>query len=239
VTIGAAVVGARGLRPGLVSGRGGRRLPSGRASARGRRGAARTLHRRLGLAIALAGLALAAVAWPALAAEREGVQMPALDTAAGRRVELNGIGVRVRRVVLVPVKVYVAGLYLERPSTSAAEIIASEQVKQMRLVSLRDLSRKDVNAAIAEGFQRAAGTRWPALSARLDRFMALIPDVARGQQIRLTYLPGTGTLVSTGPGAASGHSIEGDDFAATLFAVWLGDQPADVDLRKALLGPAR
>jgi hypothetical protein len=194
---------------------------------------------------ALVALGIAAVApllggaGSAPAAELEGVQMPAADTVEGRAVALNGMGVRVRRVVLVPVKVYVAGLYLEQRSTDAARVVASEQVKQMRLVMLRDLSRADVSAAIAEGVQRAAGPRWSAVSARVERLSALIPDAARGEQIRLTYVPGQGTRVSTGPAAAAGPPIEGADFAAVLFAVWLGDQPADPDLKRALLGPPR
>jgi len=47
-------------------------------------------------------------------------------------------------------------------------------------------------------------------------------------------LPGKGTVV-TAKGTEKG-TIEGKDFADALFAVWLGPNPVQEDLKKALLG---
>jgi hypothetical protein len=62
----------------------------------------------------------------------------------------------------------------------------------------------------------------------------MIPDVVKGDEILLTYVPGRGTVV-TAKGVEKGI-IEGKDFADALFAVWLGPNPAQEDLKRALLG---
>ena len=86
-----------------------------------------------------------------------------------------------------------------------------------------------------EGFEKnqnkAAMDR---LRRRLDQFNALFDTVHSGDVIELDYLPAAGTIVRI-KGAKKGV-IEGADFNHALLAVWLGDQPADDDLKKALLG---
>ena len=72
------------------------------------------------------------------------------------------------------------------------------------------------------------------LKPRLEKFKSMIPDVEKGDQILLTYVPGKGTMVSAK--AAEKGVIEGKDFADALFSVWLGANPVQVDLKTALLG---
>jgi hypothetical protein len=72
-----------------------------------------------------------------------------------------------------------------------------------------------------------------ALKARLDKFNAMIPDVKEGDQIEMTYVAGKGTIV-TAKGTEKGV-IEGKDFADALFSVWLGPNPVQEDLKKAVL----
>ena len=73
-----------------------------------------------------------------------------------------------------------------------------------------------------------------ALKARLDKLAAMIPNVEKGDEIVLTYVPGKGTVVSA-KNAEKGV-IEGKDFADALFSVWLGAEPVQADLKTALLG---
>jgi hypothetical protein len=73
-----------------------------------------------------------------------------------------------------------------------------------------------------------------ALKARLAKLATMIPNVEKGDQILMTWVPGKGTVVSA-KGAEKGV-IEGKDFADALFAVWLGPTPVQADLKTALLG---
>jgi Chalcone isomerase-like len=184
------------------------------------------MKRILTLAVTL-GLALGGAA---LAAELAGVKLPDTDTIEGKTLKLNGAGLRKKAFF----KVYVAGLYLENPSKDPAAILASNEVKSMRLHILRGLKGTQVSEAIAEGFERNSKSELPKLQPRLDKFSAMIPDVEEGDQIVMTWLPDKGTKITV-RGTDRG-TIEGRDFADALFAVWLGPVPVQEDLKKALLG---
>jgi hypothetical protein len=174
-----------------------------------------------------------AIAAAASAGEIAGVKLPDTVTFEGRTLRLNGMGLR-KKVVF---KVYVAGLYLETPTQNAATVISSDQVKQMELSILRTLKSSQVNEAIREGFEKNSRAQIAALSERLHKLEAMIPDVKEGDRIRLTWVPGKGTVVSA-KGAEKGV-IEGKDFADALFSVWLGPNPVQEDLKKELLRATR
>jgi hypothetical protein len=180
---------------------------------------------RIWLSFLFLGLAVSATA-----GEAAGVKMPDTATVEGKTLKLNGIGLR-KKVVF---KVYVAGLYLENPSKDPAAVISSDQVKSVRLSILRSLKGSQITEAIVEGFEKNSKAQMGALKARLERFNAMFPDVKEGDELDMTYVPGKGTVV-TAKGAEKGV-IEGKDFADALFSVWLGANPVQEDLKKALLG---
>jgi chalcone isomerase-like protein len=165
-----------------------------------------------------------------VAGEAAGVKMPDSVTVEGKTLRLNGLGLRKKMLF----KVYVAGLYLETASNAPSTIVASDQVKQMRLHVLRHLKASQVTEAIEEGFEKNSKTQMGALKERLKRFGAMFSDVADGDPIWMTYAPGKGVTVSI-KGTEKG-TVEGKDFADALFSVWLGPDPVQEDLKKALLG---
>jgi len=55
-----------------------------------------------------------------------------------------------------------------------------------------------------------------------------------GDLILLDYLPGTGTRVTV-RGEDKG-TIPGEEFNRALLRIWLGNQPADASLKRAMLG---
>src|SRR5262249_1033495 len=173
---------------------------------------------------------LTLAATPSLAKEQHGVRMPDAITVEGKELKLNGMGLRKKMVF----NVYVAGLYGESPSNNAATLISSDQVKRMTLFMLRDLGKDKIVDALRDGFEKNSKTQMPSLKDRLDRLASMIPDTKRASTIVITYVPGTGTILSGAPGER--QVIEGKDFADALFSVWLGRSPVDDDLKKGLLG---
>ena len=166
----------------------------------------------------------------AVSKEIAGVNLPETTVVDGKTLKLNGAGLRTKVVF----KVYVGGLYLENPTRDAAIVISSDQIKRMHLAVLRTLSSRQVTEAIREGFEKNSRIQMSALSARLTNLAGMIPNVEKGDQILLTYVPGRGTVV-----AAKGQEkgvIIGKDFADALFSVWLGSDPVQADLKTALLG---
>ena len=164
------------------------------------------------------------------AGEVAGVKMADTVTVEGKTLKLNGAGLRKKMMF----KVYVGGLYLETPSGDAAAVLSSDQIKRMQLSVMRSLKAGQVTEAIEEGFEKNSKAQMGALKERLGKFSAMISDVVEGDQIVMTYVPGKGTMVSV-KGTEKGV-VEGKDFADALFAVWLGENPVQADLKKALLG---
>lgn len=173
-----------------------------------------------------------ALALPAVAKEVAGVSFPETATVEGKALKLNGAGLRT--ATFLSVKVYAAGLYVENPSKDAAKVINSEQVKLVRMAMLRDLEKQKLADAISEGFEKNAKAQLPALKERLAKLLAAIPNLKKGDELTLAYVPGKGTQVETKSGEKL--SIEGKDFADALFSVWLGKHPADGDLKEGMLG---
>jgi hypothetical protein len=169
------------------------------------------------------------LALPALGKEREGVVAEPTILVEGRPLHLLGMGLRKK----LWFKVYLASLYVERPSEDAAQVISSEQIKRVQMNMLRDLERGKIVEAVQQGFERNSGPQMPRLQARLDQFLAAIPDLKGGETIVITYLPRRGTLVKAGSGQQI--AVPGKDFADALFSVWLGEVPVDGDLKGEML----
>jgi Chalcone isomerase-like len=174
-------------------------------------------------------LAAALVAFPAFAAELDGVTSPDTTTAGGKSLTLNGMGVRVKFVF----KVYVASLYVEHPAKNGAEILKADEVRRVEMVMLRDLDKAALVEAIKNGFEKNAGSGLPALQERLNKFIEKVTDVKKGSKLVIQYVPGKGTEID---GAKDSYVAEGKDFADALFSVWIGGSPVDDGLKKGMLG---
>ncbi len=170
----------------------------------------------------------------ALAAEVAGIKVPDTITVAGKELKLNGAGVR--RATIFKAKVYVGALYLGAPSSDPAAIVQADEPKVVHMRFLRDVARDKVMDTYRDGFKNNSGDEEAAaLGPSLDRLAAVMPpEIKEGQEMRVTYQPGTGTTVSV-PGGGE-VTIEGKRFADAMFRNWLGKDPADSDLKEKMLG---
>ena len=170
-----------------------------------------------------------AAASPAAAGTLQGVTFPDTATVGGKTVQLEGMGVR---VAFVFVKVYVAGLYLERKTGDAQAAVQTDEAKRMVLQFLREVTHDEMVDAMNEGFAHTASA---ALAPQVAQFSAFFTEpLPEGSQTTFDYVPGTGTTVTIS-GKTRG-TIPGADFMQALFGIWLGDKPADADLKAGLLG---
>lgn len=168
------------------------------------------------------------------AAEVAGVKLADSVHLGSRELQLNGAGVRTK----IFFDLYVAALYLDKKQTSAAAVLDDAGEKRMALHLLRDISADHLlnafNNAIVANHTAA---ELSALDASLKEFAAIfrtMPEVKKGDVITLDHLPASGTLVSVN-GSPKGL-IAGAAFNAALLKVWLGEKPAQVDLKQKLLG---
>jgi hypothetical protein len=65
--------------------------------------------------------------------------------------------------------------------------------------------------------------------------MSSLQSAKQGDLIALDWLPGTGTRIVLN-GEPRGKIIAGEDFYRALLRIWLGEDPAQESLKRALLG---
>jgi hypothetical protein len=180
----------------------------------------------------VAALAVLALAVPAHARKVGGVEFQDTIEVDGAKLTLNGAGVRKRFVV----KVYAGGLYLTERSKDANAVVAADAPKRVRMVFLREVSRDQIMGAFREGFEKnSGGANLKPLLSKLDQIAPAIPNLKEGAELLVTYVPGKGTTVAAAGGGAP-VTVEGKDFADAIFRNWLGSQPADDGLKRAMLG---
>ena len=184
----------------------------------------------------LAVISVACLPLVAAAGEVEGVQVPdrARLSDAGPELALNGAGVRTRFFF----RVYVGALYLAQKTTAARAVIDDPGAKRMALHMLRELPAAQFVSALEDGLKNnhAAG-ELARLEPRIKQLRTIFDAVKTakpGDVIYIDYLPGAGTRITVN-GAVQGV-IAGGDFNRALLRIWLGDDPADGDLKKGLLG---
>ncbi len=169
---------------------------------------------------------------PAGARTVEGVDLPEKIELGGQQLVLNGAGVREKFFF----DIYVAALYLPRREGDAKRILDQDQPWRMVMHFLyKKVGREKLADGWEEGFSdNLHDAQLARLRARLDHFKSLFPDLHKGEEVVLDYLPGTGVQVRIN-GDIRGV-IKGSDFARALLSVWLGDEPVTDELKRALLG---
>jgi Chalcone isomerase-like len=155
--------------------------------------------------------------------------------AGGPQLVLNGAGLRKRAFF----QVYTMGLYLTAKKSGAEEVLSLAGPKRVAIRMLRDVGADQFTEALAEGIrQNHSEAEAKALEPRvreLSAIMAEMKEAKKGMSIALDWLPGQGTQVQI-EGKPAGKVIAGEDFYRGLLRVWLGNDPVQADLKKALLG---
>ncbi len=172
------------------------------------------------------------VAWPGHAAEVAGVRLPDVVVVDGQTLKLNGAGVRTRFFF----DIYVGALYLARPAHTAEAVPGNAGPKRVRMVFLYgEVDREKLVHGWTTGFERnQSRDAMAALRDRLETFNAMFGDARRGDIQDFDFLANGVTRVTVN-GRERGR-IRGRDFQRALLDVWLGDHPADSDLKRAMLG---
>lgn len=161
-----------------------------------------------------------------------GVKFPGEMVVAGKTLQLNGVAYR---KALGVVKVYVAGLYLEKTSNDSNEVIESEQVKSLVTHYLTD---KVTAVRMKDGFLDVIKECNPEelVAAHQDEINTyagwLDKDMKPGLTSVQTYVPGKG-LTLTYQGEEKG-TIPGKEFAQMYYRLTLGEK-ANKNVRQGLL----
>lgn len=193
-------------------------------------------HRRYlnSLIMALAVLSSVLFSTSVNARQLDDVTLPDKVTVDGTDIvlQLNGMGYRTKFVF----DIYVGGLYTESRVESRNAVQALKGPKRVVMHMVYDeVERKKITNGWNEGFEENnSDEQLEKLQARLKIFNSYFPDLKKNDVLLFDYIPATGTRVTIN-GEVKGV-IEGADFYSALLDVWLGEEPADDDLKEAMLG---
>jgi long-chain acyl-CoA synthetase len=184
--------------------------------------------------VRVAAIVAALLAVPGLhAAEVAGVKVDDRISVAGSDLVLNGAGLRTK----VFVKVYVVALYAGEKMNSPAALLDSTAPRRMSMRLMRDVDSDALYGALADGLKaNHSEAELAALKTQIDQFAAIMKKVGNaktGDTVAIDF-SADGVAVSFN-GEARGR-VAGAPFAKALLKVWLGDNPVDGSLKKALLG---
>jgi len=190
--------------------------------------------RTLGAA-ALALAMLAGAAAPAIAREVAGQNLPEQATVAGAPLVLNGAGVRYKAVF----KVYAAALYLPKKSTAVGDAISTQTPKRLHITMLREIDANELGRMFTRGLEenldRATSARLVPGILRMSQVFSDHKRLKEGESFQVDWVPGTGALLTI-KGQTLAEPFVDPAFFQALLRIWLGDKPADWQLKDALLG---
>jgi hypothetical protein len=150
----------------------------------------------------------------------------------GETLVLNGIGLREKFWV----DVYVGSLYLPAKTSNVADILSSQKAWRIQMDFVyKEVDKEKLVTAWREGFHMNQNKDViNAISDRMDQFYGYFDQnaVAKDQFI-LDYIPGKGTTVTKNKKVLG--TIPGEDFENALLEIWLGNFPADDDLKRDML----
>lgn len=177
----------------------------------------------------IAALLLCVSATPAVAAK---VALPETIDVAKQQLKKNGVGTRQKYFM----DLYTAGLYLVEANQQAKSIIEADQLMAIRIViTSKMVSQEKLVASLQEGFNNSTGGKIQPIAKQIDQFRQCFAEAIKsGDTFDLVYAPNHGVVVLKN-GKKKGV-VSGLPFKQALFAIWLGERPADAGLKVALLG---
>jgi Chalcone isomerase-like len=198
-----------------------------------------TPRRRLVIAAACSAVLLAALPRPARATRSikvEGLAFAGDIVLAGTPLQLNGVGLR----AVAWLKGYAAALYLPRRASTVAQVLAQANApRRLQLRMLQEVEAEEFVKAFHKGVERNTPAPEAArLAERAARFVAQVRALVKLRKrdvIDLDFLPGRGLQLSRN-GTPGGEPIAGDDLYAALLRCFIGERPADPDMKIGLLG---
>jgi hypothetical protein len=188
---------------------------------------------RRGLALAI--LAAMPLCCASAQVDIDGVKLDEAIVLRGHPLQLNGAGVRYKTVL----KVYAAGLYLSAKAYTPEEAAAAPGAKRIAITMLRDVNADELGRLFTRGVEdnsprNAMAQLIPGL-VRMGQVFSAQKELKAGDTIHLDWVPDIGTFITI-QGVTQQEPIREQAFFQALMRIWIGPNPADMNLKNALLG---
>jgi hypothetical protein len=161
-----------------------------------------------------------------------GVTLPNNVSFEGEKLVLNGVGVREKFWM----DMYAGALYLDSKKSDAKAILNSDAPKAIKLHIVSKLITSDkMVGAVNEGFENATNGNTSPISSEIKQFKSFFnEEINKDDIFDIVYIPSNGVIVYKNEIPLG--TIKGKDFQKALFGIWLSEDPADKDLKLAMLG---
>ena len=177
-------------------------------------------------------VAAAMLASAAQAVEVGGVNLADKTSVGGQELVLNGAGIRTRAIF----KVYVGSLYVPAKATTLAAVL-EKGPRRIQLNLLRNLSADQLVDALIDGIkENNTPAELAAIKAQTDQMVATMKGFGEVKEKDVVTLDFVDGATKIGLNGAAKSSIAGEAFNHALTRIWLGEQPVQSDLKKAMLG---
>lgn len=144
---------------------------------------------------------------------------------------LNGAGVRSKFFI----DLYVGSLYVPSALHSTAAVLAADNVAVRLNITSGMITAEKMQDAINEGFDDATQGNTADIQPQINQFMGLFSDeIVEGDQFTLLASKAQGVTAYKNEVAQA--TITGEPFRQALLKIWLGKDPAQTSLKKAMLG---
>lgn len=192
----------------------------------------------LAVLVALSGIAdvgpASLMVRQAQAATLEGQRFDDTMLLSERTLRLNGLGLR----GVAWVKAFVAGLYLSAPTKDAAQAIAMQGPKRLRLKIILAAPSHELTKSLIRRINRhepqpvktKLEDRLPKLASMIDS----LGDLQPGDTLDLDYIPDKGLTLRYNDKAV-GDALPGEDLYRAVLKIFVGDHPVDRRMKEGLL----
>jgi uncharacterized protein GlcG (DUF336 family) len=179
--------------------------------------------------MATASVCLIAVA----SAAKADVEPATSIKVADQTLTLNGSGTRNKYFM----QLYVGSLYLAAANDNAHEVIAADENMAIVLdITSGLITSEKMSDATIEGFEKALGKGYKAMEPRINDFLDSFSEAIKaGDQFVLGWDQSRQSVVVQKNGTEI-NVVKGLDFKQALFAIWIGERPAEKKLKKGMLG---
>lgn len=153
--------------------------------------------------------------------------------SSGETLVLNGMGLREK----LWIDVYVGSLYLPEKANNVVKVLSQPGPLRIQMnIIYTEIDSEKLIKGWKDGFEKnQSKQKLSDLKDRIQQFYSYFEQNAvKGDVYTIDYVVGEGSGVSKN-GDLLGV-IPGEDFKNALVEIWLGNSPADTNLKKGMLG---
>lgn len=161
-------------------------------------------------------------------------------TVDQQELHLNGVGGR--SVPVIFMRVFATALYLPKAAHDPEAIIQMEGAKRIQIRMNYGVAGKEFKKALVRGIEKNhSPEQQAAFAPRTQAFAAIIDSLGKvksGDVINMDFAPEQGLIISVN-GKTAGAAIEGADFYAAVLRIFIGNRPAEQEMKERILGLKR